>query len=103
MPDTVNLNIRINRELKETADAFFNAIGLNMTTAITLFMRQSLREQKIPFELRLVPPFGLSGEANLADYRESLKQLEDGSVISFDSVDDLIQYSKDRHHEDSVY
>ena len=99
MPDTVNLNIRIDRELKESADAFFNALGLNMTTALTLFMRQSLREQKIPFEIRMVPPFAMSGEGYLDDYRISLKQLEEGRVISFDSVEELIEHSKGMRRE----
>ena len=102
MAESVNLNIRIDRELKENAEAFFSAIGLNMTTAITLFMRQSLREQRIPFELKLVP-FALSGEAYLESLYEAKKQAEEGKVVSFDSVEELMEFSKERRREGSVH
>jgi DNA-damage-inducible protein J len=102
MADTVNLNIRIDRELKESADAFFQALGLNTTTAITLFMRQSLREQRIPFELRLAP-FAAFGPAYLDEYRTSLRQMEEGRVIAFDSIDDLLKLSKEHRYEDPVH
>ncbi|MCL2548952.1 MAG: type II toxin-antitoxin system RelB/DinJ family antitoxin [Symbiobacteriaceae bacterium] len=102
MADTVNLNIRVDRELKENAEAFFAALGLNTTTAITLFMRQSLREQKIPFEIRMVP-FAMSGNAYLFDYRTSLQQLSEGHIVTFDSVEDLIKQTEVPEREDPVY
>ena len=49
MADTTNLSIRMERELKEDAERVFNALGMNLTTAITIFVRQ----QKIPFEISL--------------------------------------------------
>lgn len=55
MATNTNLNIRIDRELKENADAFFSSLGISTSSAVTLFMRQCLREQRIPFDLRLVP------------------------------------------------
>ncbi|MCL1807318.1 MAG: type II toxin-antitoxin system RelB/DinJ family antitoxin [Oscillospiraceae bacterium] len=51
MAETTNLNIRIDKELKEQAEVFFNELGLNMTSAFNVFVRQSLRQGKIPFEL----------------------------------------------------
>jgi len=55
MAETTNLNIRIDRELKEQAENFFGELGLNMTTAINIFVRQSLRQGKIPFEISIAP------------------------------------------------
>ena len=55
MADTTNLSIRIDRDLKEEADQVFNALGMNLTTAITVFVRQSVRQKKIPFEITLYP------------------------------------------------
>jgi addiction module RelB/DinJ family antitoxin len=47
------LSIRIDRNLKDEADMVFNALGMNLTTAITVFVRQSVRQRKIPFEISL--------------------------------------------------
>ena len=53
MSDTTNLNIRIDRGLKNEADRMFNEMGMNLTTAITIFVRQAVRQKKIPFEIAL--------------------------------------------------
>jgi DNA-damage-inducible protein J len=53
MADTANLNIRMDKALKAEADALFNALGMNLTTAITVFVRQAVRERKIPFTISM--------------------------------------------------
>jgi len=55
MSETTNLSIRIDRDLKEEADYVFSALGMNLTTAITIFVRQAVRQKKIPFEIALYP------------------------------------------------
>ena len=51
-----NLNIRTDKAIKEQAEQIFNELGLNMTTAINLFLRTAIREHGIPFELKLDIP-----------------------------------------------
>jgi DNA-damage-inducible protein J len=51
--ETTNLSIRIDRDLKAEADRIFTALGMNLTTAITVFVRQAVRQKKIPFEIAL--------------------------------------------------
>jgi DNA-damage-inducible protein J len=46
-----NLNIRIDKTVKAEAEALLAELGLTMSTAINLFMRQTLRQRKIPFEI----------------------------------------------------
>jgi addiction module RelB/DinJ family antitoxin len=53
MTETTNLNIRIDRNLKAEADQVFNELGMNLTTAITVFVKQAVRQKKIPFEIAL--------------------------------------------------
>jgi DNA-damage-inducible protein J len=53
MAETTNLNIRIDRDLKAEADQIFSALGMNLTTAITVFVKQAVRQRKIPFEVAL--------------------------------------------------
>ena len=53
---TTNVSIRMDEDLKKQAEDLFSDLGLNFTTAVTTFVRQSVREQKIPFSIgRNVP------------------------------------------------
>ena len=49
--ETTNLNIRTEKEIKDQAEKIFNELGLNMTTAVNMFLRTVIRENGIPFEL----------------------------------------------------
>lgn len=70
-----NLNIRTDKEIKNQAEEIFNELGLNMTTAINMFLRTVVREYGIPFELKLDVPQETAPEAVL----ESKKMLSDPS------------------------
>lgn len=48
---TVNMSIRIDTELKKQAEVVFSDMGLNMTTTINMFLRQVIRQGRIPFEI----------------------------------------------------
>jgi len=52
MSKTTNLNVRVDEELKHQAEAVFSEIGMNLSTAINVFLRSSVRYEGIPFELR---------------------------------------------------
>ena len=47
-----NTNISLDPELKKEVVLLFKEFGLDLSTAITLFLSQSVREQKIPFEIK---------------------------------------------------
>ena len=81
MAETTNLNIRIDKELKAQAEVFFSELGLTMSSAFNIFVRQSLRQGKIPFELSLVAdPFYNS--TNTAILRKSIDEAERGRLIT---------------------
>lgn len=46
------INFRIDDDLKKQAESLFNALGMNTTTACMIFIRQSLSESAIPFQIR---------------------------------------------------
>ena len=48
-----NLSIRVDKETKEKANELFNKFGLTMTTAVNMFLKTAIRENRIPFELKL--------------------------------------------------
>jgi DNA-damage-inducible protein J len=79
--ETTNVNIRIDKELKEQAEVFFNELGLNMSSAFNIFVRQSLRQGKIPFELSLVAdPF--YSATNMAILHQSLQEANEGKFVT---------------------
>ena len=51
MAGVANLNIRIDRDLKIQADKLFNDMGMNLTTAVNVFVRQAVLERAIPFKI----------------------------------------------------
>lgn len=51
----VNITIRMDEDLKSEADKLFDELGMSFTTAINVFVRQSLREGRIPFEVTTRP------------------------------------------------
>ena len=53
---TTNLNIRIDSDLKKQSEEILNALGLTMSAALTVFLRQTVRSNGIPFDLCLNTP-----------------------------------------------
>lgn len=50
-----HIQIRISYDDKQDAQAVLESLGLNFSSAIKLFLRQVVREQKLPFEISAVP------------------------------------------------
>lgn len=48
---SVNVTVRVDEELKRQADALFNDLGMSLSTAFNIFLRQSVREQQMPFRI----------------------------------------------------
>lgn len=53
---TTNITMRIDEELKAQAEKLFSELGLNMSSAFTIFAKQAVREQGIPFEISMRTP-----------------------------------------------
>lgn len=65
----VSTNINLDSELKKSAQALFADFGMDLTTAVTVFLTQAVREQRIPFEIRKSTPNNTTRLA-LAEYEE---------------------------------
>jgi DNA-damage-inducible protein J len=75
-----NLNIRIDDTLKKQAETLFGELGLNMTTAFNIFVRQAVRQRKIPFEVSLESdPF--YSESNMRILKKSIEEANQGKFI----------------------
>lgn len=51
----VNITIRMDEDLRKEAEALFDQLGMSLTTAINIFVSQSVREGRIPFEVTTKP------------------------------------------------
>ena len=72
----VNINIRTDSEVKLHAQKLFESLGLDMTTAVNIFLRQAISKNTLPFEILPVsnqkkgnvPRFGsMKGKITIAD------------------------------------
>lgn len=82
---TTNLNIRVDKEIKEKTDELFNELGLTMTAAVNLFLRASIRENGIPFNLKIDKPNKITEEA----IEEGRKIARDSNIKGYRSIDEL--------------
>ena len=67
---TSNVTVRVDDELKKQAEELFSDLGLTMTAAMMIFMKQAVREQRIPFELTRNRPNRITARA-IAEMREN--------------------------------
>ncbi len=71
-----NVNVRTDADIKMKCESLFESLGMNMSTAINMFFRQSLRVNGLPFEVKADVP----NETTLAAFREGDTILADPSV-----------------------
>ena len=80
------VNIRIDDDLKSQADSIFEELGLNMTTAFTMFVRQTIRQGGIPFEITTrTAPFYNS--ENMKVLRQSIKEANEGKLTAHELIE----------------
>ena len=84
--NTSAININVDSNIKKEATELFNSLGLNMSTAINLFLRKSINEGGIPFEIKNSKP-----TRELKKTLKEAKKIENGEILvkSFDNRDDL--------------
>ena len=82
---TTNLNIRIEKAIKDQAENIFNELGINMTTAVNMFLRTAIREHGIPFELKLDVP----NDSTVAAIEEGRKLTADPTAPRYSSMEEL--------------
>lgn len=80
-----NLTMRIDDELKKQAEELFNELGMNMTTAFTIFAKQAVREQRIPFNISMDIPN--------SDTIRAMEEVRNGINLSrgYSSVEEMME------------
>ena len=80
-----NLNIRTDAEVKAAAEQLFNDLGMNLTTAVNIFLRQAIRTGGIPFEIKTDAP----NEVTAAAIAEGRALLQDKTAQGYHTMEEL--------------
>jgi len=83
--NTTNISIRMDNDLKAAAEALYAELGMNLSTAFNIFVRQSLREGGIPFKITTQTPNQETVKAML----EAERIAKDSSVKGYTDMDEL--------------
>lgn len=84
---TTNINVRVDSALKLEAEALFDDLGLNMSSAINMFLRSAVNHNGIPFEVKRPTP-NADTKAALEEYEEMKKN--PGKYKRYKSFDDML-------------
>jgi len=74
-----NLQIRVDEDLRTQAQQVAGALGMDLTTAVRVFLKQMVSERALPFRPAMDPFYSAS---NMAALKKSIAQLEAGQVVS---------------------
>ena len=80
-----NLNIRVDDTLKQQAELIFSELGISLSAATTMFLKQVVRYNGIPFELRVDPFFSADNQKRLLTAK---KRMEEGGGTVHELIED---------------
>lgn len=82
------VNIRMDEDLKNSMEETCRELGMNITTAFTIFVKKVSREKRIPFEVSIDPFYS---DRNIEAIKNSVVEMETGKVIekTFEELEEL--------------
>lgn len=91
MNKTVNLNVRMQPEIKDEAEKILSKLGISSSNAIDMFYRQIILNKGLPFELKLpetqFPDISeLNGEVVIQLLEEGMRDVEEGRTLEVDQA-----------------
>ena len=89
---TSNIFTRVDPETKEQAEAILNQLGIPMSNAIGMFLKQVVMHRGLPFEVKLTPSVPVSiGSMNReqfdAELQKGMDDLADGRILSAEAIE----------------
>lgn len=80
----VLVNIRMDEDLKKNMEQTCQELGMNLTTAFTIFAKKMTREKRIPFEVSIDPFYS---DSNLAHLHRGIAALDAGKGAEHDLIE----------------
>ncbi len=86
----VQVTIRVDKSIKESAEKLFSQLGLNMSTAVNIFLRKAVSENAIPFSVSVkshpfvtdYPEDDITTRFRAAVQREIVMKMQNGTPIA---------------------
>lgn len=91
MAATTNFTVRIDSDIKKQCEAVYGELGINLTTAINVFLRQSLRVGGFPFDVRMEQP----NKETIAAMLEAERLAYDPSAKRYSDIDEALRALKE--------
>ena len=91
MAATTNFTVRIDSDIKKQCEAVYGELGINLTTAINVFLRQSLRVGGFPFDVRMEQP----NKERIAAMLEAERLAHDPSAKRYSDIDEALRALKE--------
>ncbi len=90
MANTINFSVRMDSDIKKQCERLYNELGMNLTTAINVFLRQSLRAGGFPFDVKLEQP----NRETIAAMLEAERIAHDPNVRRYSDVEEALRELK---------
>jgi DNA-damage-inducible protein J len=90
MTNTTNFSIRLDSNVKKQCETLYAELGINLTTAINVFLRQSLRTGGFPFEVKLETP----NAATIAAMQEAERIARNPNAQRYSDVEEALREIK---------
>ena len=90
MADTTNFSVRMDSDIKKQCELLYGELGMTLTTAINVFLRQSLRVGGLPFEVRLEQP----NKETIAAMLEAERIVHDPNAKHYSAVEEALRELK---------
>ena len=84
--NTTTFSVRMDKDIKSQCETIYGELGINLTTAINVFLRQSLRAGGFPFDVRLDKP----NQETIAAMMEANRIAHDPDVKKYTDVDEAL-------------
>ena len=91
MATTTNITVRMDSDIKKQCEAIYGELGINLTTAINVFLRQSLHAGGFPFDVRLDQP----NKETMAAMLEAERIARDPPVKRYSDVEEALRALKE--------
>ena len=80
LQNDVRVTVRVDKELKEQAEDLFERLGMNMSTALNVFLRKAVEESAIPFQVSIKNP-AIGAEYSPADITRAFEAAVQNEIV----------------------
>lgn len=88
------LQVRIDDEIKNKASEIFNALGIDLSTAVRIFLLKSIAEGGIPFEMN-INSSGMKAMAAMERMGQKSKELGNDKM-TLDEINEIIKETRNK-------